>query len=68
MEKHIKTDEFGFIITEYCCGNVYVPTYTYSPSKCKHKFGVCDKCGTSPYNDRIHTTKNGKGLVARIKK
>jgi predicted nucleic acid-binding Zn ribbon protein len=68
MNECVKIDESGFYITDFCCGGEYMPPYTYSPSKCKHKFGVCDKCGTSPYNDKIHTTKNGKGLVARIKK
>jgi len=39
-----------------------------SGAKCKHRVGSCNICGTSDQKDKIHTTKNGKGLIARIKK
>lgn len=35
---------------------------------CKHGLGDCSKCGTTSTRDRIHTTKGGKGSVARIKR
>ena len=68
MNDCVKVDESGFYITDYCCDGEYVPPYKCGATKCKHKSGECDKCGTTLYNDRIHTTKNGKGLVARIRK
>jgi hypothetical protein len=37
-------------------------------TKCKHRDGSCQICGTSNQKDEIHTTKNGKGLIARIRK
>jgi hypothetical protein len=35
---------------------------------CKHGIYACEKCGTTDRRDTLHTTKNGRGRVARIKR
>lgn len=42
------------------------PPTTGEVTSCKHGRGPCDRCGTSPTNDRRHSTVRGKGVVARI--
>ena len=44
-----------------------VPPTTGEVTTCKHGPGACDLCGTSPNNDRRHTTIHGKGAVARLR-
>lgn len=31
---------------------------------CKHRDGRCERCGTSDRRDALHTTRNGRGVVA----
>jgi hypothetical protein len=33
---------------------------------CKHGTGACEKCGTTNERDHVHTTRSGKGAVARL--
>jgi hypothetical protein len=44
-------------------GGTEVPPRT----ACKHGKGECEVCGTSDLRDIKHTTKGGKGLVARLR-
>jgi hypothetical protein len=37
-------------------------------TKCRHKKGTCDKCGTSDDKDVIHSTKGGNGKIAKLTK
>ncbi len=36
-------------------------------TKCKHREGACEKCGTTDRRDVKHTTKDGRGRVAQIR-
>jgi hypothetical protein len=42
--------------------SVTLPT----PTRCKHGLGSCETCGTTNRRDEQHTTKGGRGLVARL--
>jgi len=35
-------------------------------TKCKHREGACEKCGTTDRRDVKHTTQKGRGRVAQI--
>ena len=36
-------------------------------TKCKHREGTCEKCGTTDRRDVKHTTQKGRGRVAQIR-
>ena len=44
-------------------GIVEVPPTT----TCKHGPGACEKCGTTNERERVHTTRGGQGVVARLR-
>lgn len=37
-------------------------------TKCKHREGACEKCGTTDRRDVKHTTQKGRGRVAQLGK
>lgn len=36
--------------------------------RCRHRRGDCPRCGTSERRDRLHSTRDGRGVVARIRR
>lgn len=65
---HEKTSEDKFLSECFCCDDLIGPFSIKETTKCKHKHGRCDRCGTSPFNDQIHITHNGTGCVAKLMK
>lgn len=35
-------------------------------TRCKHRPGDCERCGTTDRRDALHETIGGRGVVARI--
>jgi hypothetical protein len=52
--------------------SVYGPglynTIVIHNTKCKHGDGDCEVCGTTDLADRKHSTVNGEGKVARLRR
>ncbi len=52
-----------------CCPRREYSSVTELPptTACKHRVHDCHKCGTASRHDALHTTKNGRGVVAKLK-